>query len=76
MMGNTEEAAECVSEAPSNVMLRNGRMLSVDLFRGVVMFLLIGKVTGFYDLFSGIGYRGDVCSTPSASNSSTIPGTA
>ncbi len=35
-----------------NVMAREGRVLSVDLFRGVVMFLLIGKVTGLYDLLA------------------------
>src|SRR4030042_5513263 len=36
----------------NNVMLREGRVLSVDLFRGVVLFLLIGTATGFYDLLA------------------------
>jgi predicted acyltransferase len=31
---------------------REGRVVSVDLFRGVVMFLLIGRVTGVYDLLA------------------------
>jgi len=34
------------------------RSWSVDLFRGVVMFLLIGEATGFYELLTGPGVRG------------------
>ena len=41
-----------MTDEPTSVMLREDRVLSVDLFRGVVMFLLIGKVTGFYDLLA------------------------
>ena len=41
-----------MSNMPTDIMVREGRVVSIDLFRGVVMFLLIGKVTGFYDLLA------------------------
>jgi predicted acyltransferase len=49
-----------MTEGPTNVFFREGRVLSVDLFRGVVMFLLIGKVTGFYDLLAAPGLDGTI----------------
>ena len=60
-MTNTgERAAERVIEAPSNMTLGEGRVLSVDFFRGVVMFFLIGKATGLYDLPAGPAAGGDL----------------
>jgi len=44
--------------SPADLFLREDRVLSVDLFRGMVMFLLIGKVTGLYDLLASAGLEG------------------
>jgi predicted acyltransferase len=44
----------------TNVMTREDRVLSVDLFRGVVMFLLIGRATGLYDLLASPATEGTV----------------
>ncbi len=49
-----------MSNESTNVMSRENRVLSVDLFRGVVMFLLIGKVTGFYDLLAAPALDGTI----------------
>jgi predicted acyltransferase len=49
-----------MSHEATNVMVREGRVLSVDLIRGVVMFLLLGKVTGLYDLLLAPGFDGTV----------------
>ena len=49
-----------MSRESKNIMVQEGRVLSVDLFRGVVMFLLIGKVTGFYDLLAAPMFDGTV----------------
>jgi predicted acyltransferase len=49
-----------MSNEPTNIMVREGRVLSVDLFRGVVMFLLIGKATGFYDLLAAPALDGTI----------------
>lgn len=47
-------------DGPPKVMAREGRVLSVDLFRGVVMFLLIGRVTGLYDLLASPAREGTI----------------
>jgi predicted acyltransferase len=44
----------------TDVMVREGRVLSVDLYRGVVMFLLIGTATGFYDLLAAPALDGTI----------------
>jgi predicted acyltransferase len=40
--------------------LREGRVVSVDAFRGVVMFLLVGTATGFYELLSAPALDGTI----------------
>ena len=52
-----------MSHESTSVMLREGRVLSVDLFRGVVMFLLIGTATGFYDLLMAPALDGTILHT-------------
>jgi predicted acyltransferase len=56
-MGRGEELPG-LSSVRTNIMADEGWVLSVDLFRGVVMFLLIGKVTGLYDLLAGPAFEG------------------
>ncbi|MGB8959564.1 MAG: hypothetical protein WCC00_11215, partial [Candidatus Aminicenantales bacterium] len=52
-----------MSHESTSVMLREGRVLSVDLYRGVVMFLLIGTATGFYDLLMAPALDGTILHT-------------
>ncbi len=49
-----------VSIEPTNILTRENRVLSVDLYRGVVMFLLIGRATGLYDLLASPAMEGTV----------------
>ncbi|MCJ7485583.1 MAG: DUF5009 domain-containing protein [Candidatus Aminicenantes bacterium] len=49
-----------MTDEPTNIMVREGRVLSVDLYRGVVMFLLIGRATGLYDLLASPATEGTV----------------
>ena len=47
-----------MTDESANVMFREGRVFSVDLYRGVVMFLLIGRATGLYDLLASPATEG------------------
>jgi predicted acyltransferase len=40
----------------------SGRIAAIDLYRGVVMFLLIGAATGFYDLLAAPAFEGTILS--------------
>ena len=46
-----------------NVEPQKGRVLSVDFFRGVVMFFLIAEATGLYELLVAPAFEGTIVST-------------
>ncbi len=51
------------NQKPGASLLAEGRLTSLDFYRGLTMFLLVGEATGLYELLRAPAFNGTLVST-------------